>query len=574
MGKFKNVLSEIRQISSTAATVAGVGVGTAKVVDSLSAVSEKPVAQQKKFAWLAGGSLVLLTTLIGGLIWVKNKAEAKKYRDEKLSDAEAKVIEKMAGAGGENKPKDVPDTSSDDTVAENEPTSEPRMTFIQWFKSKFQMPSLPSFLETIMSGVPAGYEEPMLLHLLCMLGAMCFSKLRAEYSDHEIHAANLQVIVEGNWGTGKAKFETMFKTLFERVIEYCRELMMNMDEESLDSKILQTTGIGTSMSKFVDILADNQGCHIYLFNSEVKALANDLKKGNGLNFDFLRKAFDNSDVCRNTKAKGGKNGIFPIFMNYTITGTPIDIRDSFKKELEGGTLSRIAWSCIPENGDVPAEMILPQGKTLEAMRDQIDEWRNQYCFREESVLGDVAVNTTIIDLDYVNEALREWNLKQARQSKAEKNPARKDARLRIATMAFHCAIVLHALCGFPKANDTNARKQVVDLTIFIANYCMERFLHKFGRDQNIQRQLNMEAEYVDTSSEMEVQEPQVQPRPESSVPKLITDIPTLKRMHDQKDVNGQNLYGWDKLSKLSGIPTTTLRRLIKTYEKELNQTVQ
>ena len=180
------------------------------------------------------------------------------------------------------------------------------------------------------------------------LSTQARKKIRAKYLDGILHAPNLQVIVEGNWGTGKAKFEDIFKILFHRLIRRSLNKMESFGQYS-ETSVIQTTGIGTSMSRFVDILAANQGCHMYIFNSEVRALAYDLKKGNGINFDFLRKAFENGDVCRNSRSKDSQNGVFPIFLNYTFTGTPLDIIDSFKKELEGGTLSRIAWTCIPES---------------------------------------------------------------------------------------------------------------------------------------------------------------------------------------------------------------------------------
>jgi len=409
-----------------------------------------------------------------------------------------------------------------------------------------------------MRGVPLGYEEPMLLHLLDMFGSMCFSKVRALYSDGILHAPNLQVIVEGNWGSGKGKFEQIFKTLFKRVIDRCKALIEKMGSESDNQpSIIQTTGIGTSMTRYVDILAANQGCHMYMFNSEVRALSYDLRRGNGLNFDFLRKAFENGDVCRNSRAKEGKNGIFPVFLNYTITGTPNDITTTFKKELEGGTISRIAWTCIPEAECSPGVLHLPEGDDLESLRDQIDYWADQYCFKT-SAAGDVAVDEVTIDLGYVCKALDEWNKAQYDLSLKENNPARKDVRMRMATIAFHCAIVLHMLYECP--TDLRIKKAVVDLTIFIANYCIERFLHKFGQQQNEQRAQNLQAELV---------QPSAQSEEEDSNGGLITDIAKLKAFHDILDEKGQHKYGWDTLAKMSGMSATTVKRNVRAYEAGL-----
>ena len=49
---------------------------------------------------------------------------------------------------------------------------------------------------------------------------------------------------------------------------------------------------------------------------------------------------------------------------------------------------------------------------------------------------------------------------------------------RIGTIAFRCAMILHALWGFPQDNET--RQKVIALVKYIANYTMERYVYKFG----------------------------------------------------------------------------------------------
>lgn len=581
------------------AIIAGAGIATEKTVNGLLNVSKEEPKTIKKFL----GIVALLTGVVGLLTtWIiKRKGESDTIKYEREREADAALYERQRLADSRLTERECEAESdsytvrrmaderhrvkSDDRRTAETPTpndginpendgnedeeQEDKTTWLEKFKSQFTMPTLPPFLTQIMSGVPMGYEEPMLFHLLSMLGAMCFSKVRAKYSDGNTHAANLQVIVEGNWGAGKAKFEQMFKVLFERIININRNKIDLLGDPSYTTPlIVQTTGIGTSMSKLVDILAGNQGCHMYIFNSEVRALYYDLKKGNGLNFDFLRKAFENGDVCRNNRSKDSKNGIFPIFLNYTLTGTPKDINTSFKKELEGGTLSRIAWSCIPESGRYPGVLRLPEGKELDYVRDKIDNWAETYCYQRIPGEGDDAVNEVFIDLDYICEALDGWNDRQYELSEEENNPARKDVRLRMATIAFHCAIVLHMLYDNPAPANWQKRKQVVDLTLFIADYCIERFLHKYGKEQNIQRKLNQEAEYVEDDT------PQAEQNGSNSAStacQKITDIAELKRLHDKKDASGQSLYGWDTLAGMSGMSPSTVRKKIKAYEASLEQ---
>ncbi|MBE6255437.1 MAG: hypothetical protein E7105_08000 [Prevotella sp.] len=572
--KKKSIIDKIVDSGRGAAVAAGAGYGTSKVIDSVLRVSRNDPKTIGKFGFILTG----LSFLIGGILyafyWSKKRNDAKAYEIERRADGDLYTIQRMADenlirtkskAGVYRRTKPADGMCDDDLATTDLPDDEffqeqNKLTWVESFKEKFTLPTLPPFLNKIMSGVPEGYEEPMLLHLLSMLGSFCFSKVRAKYLDGNLHAPNLQVIAEGNWGTGKGKFEDMYKILFHRPIRRSLNKIESFGQYS-ETSVIQTTGIGTSMSRFVDILAANQGCHMYIFNSEVRALAYDLKKGNGITFDILRKAFENGDICRNSRSKDSQNGVFPIFLNYTITGTPLDIIDSFKKELEGGTLSRIAWTCIPETGRYPGVLRLQEGADLEALRDQIDEWTEKYCCHFVPGGEDEPAQELTIDLDYVCKALKEWNDQQYNLSVEESNPARKDVRLRMATIAFHCAIVLHMLFDAPEASDWRKRKQVVDLTIFIANYCIERFLHKFGVEQNKQRKLNEAAELVERNGE-----PKEEIKDDNQ---LITDIAHLKELHDLKDEHGQNKYGWDRLAKLSGMSPNTVKRRILEYEAKL-----
>jgi len=595
----KKVLSEtLAKSVREGALIAGAGVATEKTVNGLLNVSKEEPKTIKRFL----GIVALLTGVVGLLTtWIikrKGESDTIKYEREREADAalyerqrlaDSRLTERECEAESDSytvrrmaderhrvkcddrRTAETP-TPNDDINPENddnEDDEQDRTTWLERFKSQFTMPELPPFLAKIMSGVPQGYEEAMLLHMLAMLGAMCFSKVRSVYLDGIAHAANLQVVVEGNWGTGKAKFEQLFKVLFGRILSSCKnKIDLLSDPDNRLPLIVQTTGIGTSMSKYVDILADNQGCHMYIFNSEVRALFYDLKKGNGLNFDFLRKAFENGDVCRNNKARDSKNGIFPIYLNYTLTGTPADINTSFKKELEGGTLSRIAWTCIPEAGRYPGILRLPEGNELEALKDQIDDWTEAYCYQRIPCEGDEAAGEVNVDLDYVCKALEDWNDRQFQLAEEEKNPARKDVRMRMAAIAFHCSIVIHMLYDNPAPANWQKRQKVVDLTLFIADYCIERFLHKFGKAQNLQRRANKEAEYVENDT------PQAEQNGNSSASSAsqkITDIAELKRLHDQKDAGGQSLYGWDTLAGLSGMSASTVRKKIKAYEASLEQ---
>ncbi len=371
---------------------------------------------------------------------------------------------------------------------DEQPQLEDEVDFIDDFNSKFRPPSLthlPFFLGHILACLPKGYFVPMLLHLLSMFGALCFSKVRALYLDGKRHAANIQVVVEGGWGQGKAKLEDLYHILFERVIESDRTKLLEENDESTKKsrphRIIQTAGIGLTRAKMFDVLADNQEIHIFIFESEIKALVNSLKGTGGITTDHLRKAFENGYVYQNNKLSTSKSGNYPIYLNYTITGTMGDTGQFIKKELEGGTLSRIAWTAIPEAGK-ELENLEIDAAEVKQFRDKIDDWRKLYCYTTDANGNDVPCNETDIDLSYLFPALKTWLDEQYDQSVKENNPARRNVRARSACIAFHCAIVLHQL--YDQAMTADDKEEVINATIYLANYVIECFLFKFQDEQN------------------------------------------------------------------------------------------
>lgn len=459
------------------------------------------------------------------------------------------------GTEGED-PEDV----DDQTPPEEE------VDFIDDFNSKFKRPSLtrlPLFLGHILACLPKGYLMPMLLHLLSMFGALCFSKVRALYLDGKRHAPNLQVVVEGGWGQGKAKLEDLYHTLFERVITSDRTKLLEENDESTKKSrphhIIQTAGIGLTRAKMFDVLADNQEVHIYIFESEIKALVNSLKGTGGITTDHLRKAFENGLVYQNNKLSTSKSGNYPIYLNYTITGTMGDTGRFIEKELEGGTLSRIAWTAIPEAGK-ELENLEFDAAEVNLFRNKIDNWRNIYCYTTDANGNDVPCNETDIDLSYLFPPLKKWLDQQYDQSVKENNPARRNVRARSACIAFHCAMVLHQLYDQPMTAED--KQEVIEATIYLANYVIERFLFKFQDEQNKAYWQRTAAEKVKKAQTTETMAPAQTPsQPQKPGP---ADAPRLKQEHDAG-------AGWDKIGEKYGCSGTWIKKLVRKYEERLKR---
>ena len=440
------------------------------------------------------------------------------------------------------------------SVAEYGEEHEAQPMWLDSFNKKYPMPKLFGVLDTIINGVcPIGYESAMLLHLLCMLASMCFSKVRAKYRDGILHAPNLQVVIEGISGAGKGKFEIIHKLLFARIIEADREKLNRSEDEIGYTPIVQTAGIGLSGAKLVDVMADNQGTHTYIFSSEIYAVVLDLKEKKGLTFKHFRLAFENGDLYNNNKDKKSKKGSFPIFLNYTFTGTPADAEEFIKNQVAGGTASRIAWGVIPESGREIPNLDLPSEAELEKIRDLIDEWRALYCL--QTIDGeDKAKPETIIDLDYVKDALEVWVNEQYDLSERENNPARASKRARMGTMAFHFAIPIAMVYGNPSAKEHAKRKAVVELVIYIANLCMERYSHKFADSEKIQHDEAMEAEMVKTET-FETSS--------NAAEDEITDetVAEWYRLNTRE----KDRLGYKKIAKEYNIPLDTVKNRLRQY---------
>ena len=437
------------------------------------------------------------------------------------------------------------------------------------FQDEFgPMPELPPILQFVVERSPAGYEVAMTVTLLCAFAALCFSKVRAKYLDGKIHAPNLLVLVEADWGVGKEKFMTALNALFKRLFDRDKAKYSSDDE----GKIIQWAGISATESKFIDILADNGEVHVLMVSSEVLAAVNNMRKQNGLTAEYFRKAIDNGEVYRANKSKAIQ-GLFRVFMNCILTGTPGDTEKFFSKELEGGTASRFCLLAIPDSGRYLEALIIEESEELERLRDQIDEWNRLYCYvHDESSGSDIPAEEHLIDLEYVNDAIKSWIDLQWLRANGDPSDPRVNARGRMGAIAFHCAMVIHMLFGCPGAEMAQTRCKVVDLTIYLANYCMERFLHKFGDIQKVQRELNNQAERVENTTTVDKEAQQSSPQPDEKNYSGGLSKSTVKKMFEMY-IPGK--VGPGTIAKYFGLSGATgqqkVRRAIKKYKQELGQ---
>lgn len=428
--------------------------------------------------------------------------------------------------------------------------------WIDCFHSKFPMPDYSSIpiLASVLDGCPDDYKDAVMMSLLPAFGALGFSKVRALYLDGKQHSPSIQVIVEGEQGSGKGTILSFYQTLFERVIDADKEKLTRKDTSDA---IIQTAGINISQAKFHEVMANNQGVHIHAIETETATVKNVFKKSNGLSFDFLRKAFYNEPIYLNNMSKSATHGTFPVNFNYTFTGTPKAIDSLINAdEVDGGTASRICFAVIPEMGRMAPYFEYPSGSDLDNIQDRIDSWRQKYCF--QTVDGkDVACPKYEVNVDYVCEALQDWLDEQYNRFVQEGVEERNKLRMRIGTIPFHCAIVLHMLAGEPQPNDRKLRKTVKELTIYIANYCMERYLTKFT-DYGLQVQANETTADSTTSTTF------------APVRRRLTqeEIEEWYYLRGTLDENGK-VIGYGTIGRKLGVDKYSVKNSFDRYEKKM-----
>lgn len=262
--------------------------------------------------------------------------------------------------------------------------------------------------------------------------------------------------------------------------------------------------------------------------------------------------------------KNAPQGSFTIALNLLITGTPDDMEVLVGKQHEGGTSSRMALGVLPTPGrDLPNFPML-EGNTLEYMQDQIDEWTEKFSYHTDENGDDVPAQTHTIDLDYVADALRKWILEQYDLGVEENNQVRMDLRTRIASTVFNCAIVWHMLFDEPDPEDDDKRMSIVKLCIYMANYLMERWLHKYGQKHNAIRWKNMLDEMVKTKSSL-TSVKSSEAEPEGKQP---------PKDNTERDKTFFELYtqgkGYGMIAKMFGVTKSTVSSAVHRYGEKLN----
>lgn len=418
----------------------------------------------------------------------KCRAEAEKYRAEAETDVwKAEALNRINSTVQENPTAEAAVESPSNNQTKEE-------TFMQSFNRNHRMPVMPVIIEDVLAGCPKNTKMPLLLATLSEFATSCFPRVITKgWRDDETHSPNIQVVIEGPAGVGKGEIFKRYKTLFQRVIAN-DEAKGRDDSKKKNLHIIQCVGANTTKARLMQLFRENNGVPIFVFNEEIKDITRSLNKQNGITYDMLRKAFDNG-ATDGSSSRGNTNPTpVSVRMNYVFTGTNGDVADFINGEVEGGTASRILWGVLEADNknEKPDEA---SGSPLESYLDDIDRWRAQYCYTTDSDGNDHPCDETCIDLEYVKVELEKWRQKQESNSRLTFSDVRKKVAKRMTSLGLHCAIVLHMLylCQMGEFSDL-CKRSVIEAILYITEYCMERYIFKFGKEEQdiILRDINAE----------------------------------------------------------------------------------
>lgn len=435
-----------------------------------------------------------------------------------------------------------------------QPTFDDFQAHLRELHSVMPMPdySRIKVLKPFLDACPVERRPALLFTLLAAFGGLCFSKVRSKYKEGQIHAPTIFVICEAESGAGKGDLKIVFDYLFERIILSDRNKMNSQQP----NHIIQTVGIDSTKSKFMDILANNNGVHMVIFETEIVSVKENFKGQNGLNSSVLRKAFDNEAIYKASSSKIAPSGSYLVYMNCIFTGTPKAVSKLLNNdETEGGTARRFCFTTLPGADQRIPNINLPSKRQckIEELRDVIDAWRSRYVYTTSDEGQEIPCDEYSIDLKYIYDALEAWIKEQLTEAQRANCKERSQFAKAIATIGFRCAIVLHMLAGEPAKDQKGRRRAVKELSLYIASYCMESYLARFVPNASFSK------EALPTTA--------VSPQKRELSPE---ELDYYSRLRGTMDEDGKEI-GYGTIAKELGMNKDEVRNALVRYERQLKK---
>lgn len=320
--------------------------------------------------------------------------------------------------------------------------------------------------------------------------------------------------------------------------------------------IIQTVGIDSTKSKFMDILANNNGVHMVLFETEIVSVKTNFRSQNGLNSSCLRNAFDNDAIYKASSSKIAPSGSYPVYMNCIFTGTPKAVSKLLNNdEAEGGTARRFCFTTLPGADQRIPNINLPSKRQckIEKLRDVIDDWRSRYVYTTSDEGQEIPCDEYSINLEYIEKVLDTWIKEQHKEAQRTNCKERSQFANAIATIAFHCAIVLNMLAGEPTKEQKDRRRAVKELSLYIASYCMESYLARFVTNSSLDK------EAVPTTA--------ASPQKRELSP---DELDYYYRLRGTMGEDGKTI-GYGTIAKELGMDKDEVRNALVSYERQMKK---
>lgn len=362
------------------------------------------------------------------------------------------------------------------------------------------LPPLPPIFSELVSLAPSDFKSATLLSLLPILGTL-MSRLRATYSDGEVHSPTFYVIVEAPQASGKSFTRRLVNTCMsmvdaidEQERQRERDYRQQMRRLKLSKKKLKPEEVpdppvtlvrrmpaSSSTTKFLIRMENAQGLHLFCFLEELDSLTKTNQAGAwARKDDIMRLGYDNATYGQDYVAEDGYSGVVPIYYNLLACSTPEGVRQFFGTA-ENGLISRQLFVVLPSQfgARMPDfKQLTPQD--ARHLQTRLASLHGELCCSSD--LNVVPRHT--MNMDWLCRSLDQWNEKQRLQSIKEVSYARNTFYRRAAVNGFRAGMMAHYLWG--EHRDRYSHEKVIRFAVWVAEQTLKTLLQKYGEEIDLQ----------------------------------------------------------------------------------------
>lgn len=357
------------------------------------------------------------------------------------------------------------------------------------------LPKMPPIFREFVDIAPDDFKAATALCLLPILGALG-SRLRAVYWDQKMHSPSFNVSLEAPQGSGKS--------FMKWLCDYCLEAMKQHDQEQRQKErdyqekvkemkllnvkvtkkdkdevlgqkpetLIRFVPATMSITQMLIRMNNAKGLHLFAVAEEIDTVYKAFKRGLSSYSDALRTAFDNGEYGQDYASENSFSGIVKLYYNTLFSGTPKAMR-RFYPDVEDGLVSRVLFVTFPDQFGKPMPIWLEFTEEQKLRVDMNLERLNQI-----SMDGDSVREEHLMNLDWLNEELKKWVLKQQKFAVKIQDRARDTFCRRSAVVGFRAGMLAWFLYGEKRTPWIS--KNVVSFAIWVANYMLHQQVSRFN----------------------------------------------------------------------------------------------